>query len=141
MSRFLSNPTIYPYKATDTGRWAWAVDKPLGLELGPRGSGWELWTDEGFTSDLGSIPLLIRPLINPADPQCARSWLMHDWCNRLTGKVMPYWLEGFSSQFAVGVLADCLALDGVPRWSRIAQYFAVSAGISEKEWVVCQRSA
>lgn len=134
MSRFLSNPTIYPYRAKDTGRWAWAFDDPLGLELGRRGSGWELWTEPGFTTDLGSIPGLARIVINPADPQCARAWGMHDHCNRLTQEVLPNWMEGHSSQFAVGVLYECLALDEVPLWNRKLQFFAVAAGIAKAEW-------
>lgn len=131
MSRFLSNPTIYPFKAADTGRWTWAVDSPLGFEVGPRGSGLELWTVPGFYSDLGSIPWLLRSLINPADPQCARAWLMHDWCNKLTGDVMPDWLDGFGSQFAAAVLYEGLKLDEVPKAKRIAQYLGVVAWIGE----------
>lgn len=134
MSRFLSRPSIIPFKAADTGRWAWTVDDPLLFEVGPSGSGLIIEVEQGFSSDLGSIPPLLRWVFNPADPQCAPAYLVHDKVNQLTGTVMPHRLNGYSSQFAAACLYEALALCDVPMWSRKLQYAGVTVGIANAEW-------
>lgn len=134
MSRFLTTPTIYPFQAADTGKWTWTVGEPLVFEVGPAASGHLITVEPGFTSDLGSIPWFARWLLNPANPRCARAYLLHDKINELTSHVLPHWLNGYSSQFAAACLYEALAIDGEPEFSRKAQFFGVAAWIGKREW-------
>lgn len=127
MSRFLTRPTLYPFRAADTGLWTWTVDAPLLFELGPLGSGLVIACEPGFTSDLGSVPLWARWLFNPADPQCARAYLVHDRALR----DIPL---GLSAQLAAAALYDALVLDGVAPWNRKLQTAGVVLGIAREEW-------
>lgn len=139
MTRILQRPTIYPYRAADTGRWSWAIDRELIVRIGPDGEGVELIVPATFTSDLGSIPAPLRWLFNPADPQCAVAYLVHDYVLSLLARdeptdPRPPWLQNWSSQVAAGLLYELLALEGVARWSRKAQFAGVLLGIARAEW-------
>ena len=132
MGRFLTTPTIYPFKALDTGRWTWAIAEPLVWEVGPIGSEWFITAEAGFYSDLGSIPAWLRWMFNPADPACARPYLLHDKINAMI--VIPRWIDGHTSQFAASQLYEALAFEGVPMLSRVAQFAGVVVGIAKAEW-------
>lgn len=127
---------LYPFRAADTGRWTWTVGGLLEWECGPIGSGWIIGIEQGFTSDLGSIPRLARFLFNPADPQCARAYLLHDKINTATREALPYWLDGMSSQFAASQLYEAFAVDGVGLINRELQFYGVLMGIAFNERVI-----
>lgn len=133
MSRFLADQrtVIAPFK-DGAGKWWWATSGEIAWEVGPPGSGWFVVIPEGFLTDLGSIPGIVRWLFNPADPQCARAYVLHDYL--LSGLVRPNWLDGISSQQAAAHLYEAMAFDGVSMNSRKAQFFGVMLGIAASEW-------
>jgi hypothetical protein len=134
MSRFLSNPTLYPFIATDTGIWTWVVGEPLIWEVGPPGSGWLITIQPGFTSDLGSIPWWSRIVFNPANPQVARAYLLHDFINSLTRCELPHWVNSYGSQFAASQFYEAMVIDNVGLLNRKIQFIAVILGIAKSEW-------
>lgn len=123
MSRFTSNYSIHPFEATDTGDWCWAVAEPLIWEVRDAAGNVtdEIVAEQGFCTDLGTIPRWARWLINPADPQCVRGWILHD-------KLLELW--GPERQIeAAGVAYQALKACRVPAWSRMLQVAAIIARI------------
>lgn len=123
MSRFTTHGALYPFRAADTGLWTWALAEPLVWEV--RTAAGEV-TDEiivptNFLTDLGSIPWWGRWLFNPADPQCAKAYVLHDWVLALWGPERQ--LE------AAGVMREALAALGVSEGRRKLQVLGVVAGI------------
>lgn len=129
MSRWTDpNIQIAPYRRADTGKWEWAVSRPLVWEVGHEGSGFLITVKEGFSTDLGSIPRWLRWLFSGHDPQCVKAYVLHDFILLPENRA-----RGWSSQFAASQLCDAMRADGVPAWSRRLQYHGVSLGIALSE--------
>ena len=125
MSQFTSSGAVYPFLAADTGQWTWALAEPLTWEVR---DAFGFVTDTiivpaHFLTDLGSIPALARPLFSPADPQCAKAYILHDWLLSLWGSERQ--LE------AAGVMHQALRALGVSGWRRNSQVLAVIAAIDK----------
>lgn len=136
MGRFMKdkNTVIMPFK-DEKGKWWWATSGEITWHAGPIGwMGWDITIPQGFLTDLGSVPAAVRWLFHPADPQAAAAYVLHDYINKLTQESLPDWSVNFSSQFAAAVLYEALAANGVPLWSRKAQYLGVVLGIAKNEW-------
>jgi len=120
---FTAHGSLYPFQAADTGLWSWVIADPLVWEIrNPAGivTG-EIVVPAYFTTDLGTIPWLVRWLFNPADPQCAKAYVLHDWLLSLWGSERQ--LE------AAGVMHQALRALGVSGWRRNSQVLAVIAAI------------
>lgn len=109
-----SHPSIWPF--TIDGIWKWAVVGPLVWEIGKPMSGFWLQVEEGFVSNLVTIPVWLRPIIDRNnDPQTARASIIH-----------VYMLaHGFEQRAAAGEFYRALCEDGLPRLKRVALYLAV----------------
>lgn len=123
MSAFTGSCAVYPFLAADTGKWAWALSEPLVWEVrGPTGS-FDIVVPAGFLSDLGSIPWFGRIFINPADPQLAKAFVLHD-----------YILEAFGPEkqpFAASQLYEALRALGCSELKRKLISAAVLAAIDD----------
>jgi len=75
--------------------------------------------EAGFRSDMLSVPWAFRRVL-PRAEWGKRAAIVHDWlCVH-----QPDWCTGLQ---AADVFAECLAVDGVPRWRRRLMYWAVAA--------------
>ena len=136
MSTFIQHQqlNIHPFK-DENGKYWWAVSSDFGFVLGgddPGDGGTLFIVPQGFLTDLGSIPVWMRWLFNPAASECARAYVLHDYLNHLTDGRPPgpgVW----SSQIAAAVLYEALVFDGVPFWSRLIQTLGVFLGIAKAE--------
>ncbi|WP_173087718.1 DUF1353 domain-containing protein [Devosia sp. 1635] len=77
MSAFTQGGMIYPFRAADTGAWAWALAEPLAVKRGLCG-GFTITAPAGFVTDLGAILPIARIVVNPADAQLAKAPVLHD---------------------------------------------------------------
>ena len=121
MSRFTTHGAISAVE-TEAG-WAWILSSPLVWEVGDAAGeiADEIEVPLGFFTDLGTIPSFGRWLFNPADPQCAQAFILHDW-------LLIQW--GPERQIeAAGVLYQALRALAVRKWQRIIIVLAVIAGI------------
>jgi hypothetical protein len=123
MSRFTKHGAIYAFEAEDTGQWAWVISEPVVWEV--RNSLGEVMSEivipQYFVTDLGTVPWWARWLINPADPQCAKAWILHD-----------YVLETYGPERQIecsGILYEALKALKIPKWKRKVQWLAVIVGI------------
>jgi len=123
MSRFTSHGALYPFQAADTGLWTWALADPLIWEVrdaaGTVTS--EIIVPAHFITDLGSIPWWARWLFSPADPQCAKAYVLHDFVLMTWGPERQLEAAGLAYQ-AMKALGVCL-------WRRLLQTAAIIAGI------------
>lgn len=119
MSKYTSHTAIEPTQ--QDGVWVWTLTEPLVWELGDIGSGFTITAPVGFSTDLGTIPSWLRWLLNPADPQCAKAYILHDWVLKSFGVNCQF--------FAVSQLYEAMRADGVPAWKRVIHYFGVLSGI------------
>lgn len=135
MSRFHADKstTIFPFK-DEKGKWWWATSGEISFQVGDLSSMLWITIEQGFLTDLGSVPAAVRWLFNPADPAAAPAYVLHDWINKQTREALPNWLDGWSSQFAAAILYEALACNDVPLWSRKLQYMGVVLGIAKDEW-------
>lgn len=123
MSAFTGSGAVYPFKAADTGQWAWALAEPLVWEVrGPEAT-FTITVPAGFDTDLGSIPAWARWLINPADPQLAKAFVLHDYILRAFGPE--------KQPFAASQLYEALRALDCPHWKRKVIVTAVVIGIDE----------
>lgn len=123
MSAFTGSGAVYPYKAADTGKWAWALAEPLVWEVRGPESSFTISVPAGFDTDLGSIPWWGRWLINPADPQLSKAFVLHD-----------YILQAFGPEkqpFAASQLYEALRALDCPRWMRKVIVAAVVVAIDD----------
>lgn len=75
--------------------------------------------EAGYRSDMLSIPVAFRRVF-PRAGWGKRAAIVHDWlCDN-----RPDWC---TSRQAAAVFAECLRLDGVPKWRRVAMVWAVRA--------------
>lgn len=123
MSRFTKHGSVYPFLAEDTGQWAWVISEPIVWEVRDiqGDTTHEIVIPKYFVTDLGTIPWWARWLINPADPQCAKAWILHD-----------YVLETYGPERQIessGILYEALKALKIPKWKRKVQWLAVVAGI------------
>ncbi len=132
MSHFVQDQQLnmHPFRDED-GTWLWAVSSDFGFVLGDE-DGPLFLVEQGFVTDLGTIPWWMRWLFNPAASDCARAYVLHDYINTLTAG-RPPGLDVWSSQIAAAVLYEALAFDGVPFWSRLIQFAGVFLGIAKAE--------
>lgn len=123
MSRFTTTTAVYPFRAADTGLWTWALAEPLVWEVRDASGAvtGEIVVPVDFLTDLGSIPPLLRWLFNPADPQCAKAYIGHDW-------LLHQWGPGRQVE-AAGVMHQMLQALAVKEWRRRAQVWGVLAAI------------
>lgn len=133
MSYFVADDrlTIQPFRRSD-GVMVWVTSSEIRFRFGDS-NGPIFAVPMGFETDLGSIPAALRWLFNPADPQCVRSYVLHDWVNSLTRRRPPgpgVW----SSQAAAAVLYDALRCDGVSTAKAKTLYLGVVSGIARNEW-------
>lgn len=110
-----SHPSIWSFRDQNTGIWKWAVVGPLVHEIGKPMSGFWLEVEEGFVSNLVTIPVWLRWLIDRNDPQTARASIIHDYMLA----------HGFEQRMAAGEFYRALCEDGLPRLKRVAFYLAV----------------
>lgn len=108
-----SHPSIWPF--TIDGIWKWAVVGPLVHEIGKPGSYFWLQVEEGFVSNLVTIPICLRWLVDRNDPQTARASIIHD----------ALLAQGFEQRMAAAEFYRALCEDGLPRFKRVAFYLAV----------------
>lgn len=123
MSRFTSHGAVYPFKAADTGAWTWALAEDLEwqvIDATGQVTG-SIVVPAEFLTDLGSIPWWARWLFNPADPQCAKAYVLHDFALHAWGPERQ--LE------AAGLAYQAMKVLEVPKWRRILQTLAIIAGI------------
>jgi hypothetical protein len=90
--------------------------------------------EEGFYTDLGTIPPIARLFINPADPQYVYGWVLHDKILEimnieLAAGVAPD--DTYSAQFAVSQMYEAMRYMSANKAGRKAQYWAVNFGIAE----------
>ncbi len=110
----MTDPTgIWPFK--DGGVWKWCLVSPLTWELGKPGSGFVLTIEEGFVSDLVTIPFWLHWLIDPNDPATARASIIHD----------ALLAQGFEQRVSAGEFYRVLVDDGYPLWRARMFYAAV----------------
>jgi hypothetical protein len=123
VSRFTASGAVYPFEASDTGRWAWVLAEPLPWEIRDAAGTvtGQIVVPAGFLTDLGSVPWWARSLVNPADPQCAKAYVLHDWCLDCGGPLRQ--LE------AAGVLHEALRALRVEGWRRNLPVLGAIAGI------------
>lgn len=123
MTRFTTSGAVYPFRAADTGLWTWALAEPLVWEVRDASGAvtGEIVVPVDFLTDLGSIPPPLRWLFNPADPQSAKAYILHDWC-------LARWGPDRQVE-AVGVMHEALRALDVPQWSRRLQVAGVLAGV------------
>lgn len=125
MSRFTTHGAVYPFRAADTGQWSWALAEPLIWEVRDASGAVTslIAVPAHFLTDLGSIPAWGRWLFNPADPQCAKAYILHDWA-------LVTW--GTDRQIeAAGIFYQAMVALGVPRWRRVLQTLVIIAGIDK----------
>lgn len=123
MSRFTTHGAIYAFRAADTGLWTWVLAEPLIWEVrDATGFVTDLISvPTDFLTDLGTVPWWGRWLVNPADPQCAKAFILHDW-------LLASW--GPERQIeAAGVMYQAMKALGVAPWRRQMQLAAIIAGI------------
>ncbi len=135
MSRFLhTHPLTIAAWQRDDGTPIWITSEAFTFVLGDEDLDWppSFTVPQGFETDLGSIPGILRWIWNPSNPRCARAYVLHDYINTLTDSRPPgpgVW----SSAIASMILYEALALDGEPYWSRAAQAVGVFLGIAKRE--------
>jgi hypothetical protein len=123
MSAFTKGGTIYPFRAADTDAWTWALGEPLVWEVRGAGRGFDLTVPQGFVSDLGSIPWWCRWAVNPADPQLAKAFILHDWILAEFGPACQ--------PFAASQLYEAMRALGAPQGKRKLIAVAVVAAIDD----------
>jgi hypothetical protein len=123
LSRFTTHGAIYPFRAADTGSWAWALAQPLVWEVRGLGGGFTITAPVGFVTDLGSIPPIGRIVVNPADAQLAKAFVLHDFILAEFGPACQ--------PFAASQLYEALRALGAPRWKRKMIVAAVVAGTDD----------
>lgn len=121
MSRFTTHGAIVATE-TESG-WAWVLSEPLIWEVrnAAGDATEEIEVPVGFYTDLGSVPWFGRWLFNPADPQSAKAYILHDWLLYLWG--------GERQLEAAGVLSQALKALAVKTWRRVLATLAVIAAI------------
>ncbi|SFV31377.1 Protein of unknown function [Devosia crocina] len=123
MSLFTGSGAVYPFQAADTGEWSWVLAEDLAWEVrGPEAT-FTITVPAFFQTDLGSVPPLARWLINPADPQLAKAFVLHD-----------YILQAFGPQkqpFAASQLYEALRALRAQRWKSKTITAAVVLGIDD----------
>jgi hypothetical protein len=123
MSAFTQGGAIYPFRAADTGTWAWALAEPLVWEVRGLGGGFTITAPVGFATDLGSIPPIGRIVVNPADAQLAKAFVLHDFILAEFGPACQ--------PFAASQLYEALRALDCPQWKRKLITAAVVAGIDD----------
>lgn len=104
-----------------SGRWSLAA--PLWFEIGSKGSGAWVRVPGGFSSDLATIPPILRPLANPADARYARAAIVHDYLLSL---------PDFSPIVAAIAFRDALRAAQVSAWRVAAMVTAVAIWTSAR---------
>jgi Protein of unknown function (DUF1353) len=95
----------------------WRTERDLNYEIGRKGSGLFICIPMGFKSDLGTIPVLARALLNPADAKCAAAFVLHDYlcsCSEFSRTVMD------------AILFEALVALNTSRWKALLIHFGVS---------------
>lgn len=123
MSNFTGSGAVYPFRAADTGRWEWVLAENLIWEVRGPEAMFTIVIPAGFLTDLGSIPWYGRWLINPADPQLAKAFILHDHILRAFGPE--------KQPFAASQLYEALRALDAPRWKRKLITVAVIVGIDD----------
>ena len=104
-----------------SGRWSLAA--PLWFEIGGKGSGAWVRVPGGFSSDLATIPPILRPLFNPASARYARAAIVHDYLLSL---------PDFSPLTAAIAFRDALVAAEVPAWRVCVMAAAVAIWTAAK---------
>lgn len=123
--------TIQPFRRSD-GVMVWITSSEIRFRFGDD-TGPLFVVPMGFETDLGSIPAALRWFFSPSDPECARSYVLHDWINTLTNK-RPPGAGVWSSLAAAAVLYDALRCDQVSVLKSRTIHMGVTAGIAKNEW-------
>lgn len=121
---------IYPLRLPG-GEWRWITSRSFSFQYGGFG-GPIITVPQGFETDLGSIPPLVRVILSPSDPACAQAYVLHDWINTLTNRRPPgpgVW----SSGSAASILYDALRVKDVPVWKAELIRTGVQLGIAKGE--------
>lgn len=115
--------TIAVY-ADAAGKWWWVTSRTITWRVALDTLGWSVTIPAGFETDLASIPWWGRWLINPEDPEAARSAVLHDFL------LDP--AQGFGpehQQLAVSQFYEAMKFDGVALWHRLLMAAAVTLAI------------
>lgn len=104
-------PGLWPFR-DDAGKWWWCV-------VGSFYIGSYL-VEDGFVTDLASIPGPLRWLLNPYTPDTAIAAAGHDWLLQI----------GIEERVAAGLFYERMTFDQVSRPKRIAYFFGVIAASS-----------
>ena len=97
------------------GRRTYVLARALKIQL-QNGIRLRVEIPAGFETDFASIPRLLWPLFPPDGPWLEAS-IVHDYCYR---EQVP-----FSRFFADALFRELMRQYGVPRWRRVAFYYAV----------------
>lgn len=123
MSSFTGSGAVYPFRAADTCKWEWVLAEDLSWEVRGPEAMLTIVIPAGFLTDLGSIPWCGRWLINPADPQLAKAFILHDYILRAFGPE--------KQPFSASQLYEALRALDAPRWKRKLVTAAVIVGIDD----------
>lgn len=116
-------PAIWPIPSGD-GRAPdrWALVGELRWELGKPGGGHWIEVEDGFITDLASIPGWLHWLINPFAPDTCRAAIIHD----------ALLAQGYEQRVAAGEFYRALVADGVAVSK--ARMFLVAVLVRSDNW-------
>ena len=98
------------------GGRTYMVTEPISWEIGVEGSGLWLTVPKGFYFDV-SVPLLLRPFLDPHDPRFLKAAALHDFALA----------KGFDRTTAAAAFSEGLRAGNVSRTLRLLMVLSVTA--------------
>ena len=117
---FLTPLVITPYEED-----RWFLDKPLKYATIYGGTPWVVTVPaHEFSTDLASIPWLIRPIIRQ-DAETHAPAVIHDYLTYRNNRFKEKGLDGITRADADKIFREALIVNGTPAWKATAMYQAV----------------
>lgn len=118
----------------------WRVAETFTFHVGAPGSNVFIRCEEGFETDLTSIPPGLRWLISPSDPDLAQAACTHDaayrrgtWTIKVGDEETQ---QPLNRAAADGLMLEAMIARDVPRWKRNLVYsgLVIGGGFAWKSW-------